>query len=367
MPADLSKLNMGSYTAEPYRYEFSSTAKAAELRRIESKRMLNYVISAADIDAEADELAGVETFKEPKDPFETPVFPDEFKPAIGDNTMVAGAYVARTDGNSRSPRRLIVSLLRFPTESAASKATTDLGRAIQEKSPQQIKINDMPDVTAYSSSWSAGTAVAARGVYLVMINYGRAAPDETAVTTNLSKAMNLQLTKIEGLVPMAWEDVLDSPVDPDGIMKKALASESPKYPFDDQGDFGAYTPTAHLHYERNLPQVGKAYTASGVDLVGRRAGIVYRTRDLEGAFQLQVALTSLGKRDHETPAPSLMADARCVQLYEKDPVRNYDLLCAVVKGRWVGVVTARSKLSGQVDPVLYERAAAQYALLATTE
>ncbi|GAD87566.1 hypothetical protein NCAST_35_00890 [Nocardia asteroides NBRC 15531] len=366
-PVDLTKLSLGSYSPEPYRYELSIVAKAKDVRDLEAKRMLNYLTSATDIDPETNTLAAVETYTDPDGPFATPALPESLREPITSNSLLAGAYVARTDGDPRSPRRLILSVLRFSTVDKANSASTGIAQALRKEDAHSISVDGRPDVSAFSTNWSSGTAVVQRGVYTVLISYGRADPDQQAITANLSKAVNLQLTKLEGLRPTPWEDVLDTPVDPDQIMRRALGSENPKFPFAIEPDFGAFSPDGHLHYERNSALLQRAYAESRTDLIGRRFGIVYRTKDVAGSFHLQSALATLGKRDQELPAPPLLADARCVQLYEPDPVRKYDLMCAIIRGRYVGVVTANTKLSGQVDPVLYERAAAQYAILSKFE
>ncbi|MEU5408214.1 DUF7373 family lipoprotein [Nocardia asteroides] len=366
-PVNLADLRLGSYSPEPYRYEFSMVAKSKDVRDLESKRMLNYIISPSAIDPETNNLAAVETYTDPDGPFTTPALPESLRPAITDNSLLAGVYVARTDGDPRSPRRLILSVLRFPRETNANRASNEIAQTLRKEGAHSISVAGRPDVTAFSTDWSAGTAVVQRGVYVVIVSYGRPHPDRNSVTEALSNAVNLQLTKLEGLHPTPWEDVLDAPVDPDQIMRRALASQSPAYPFAAEPDFGAFGPDGHLHYERNAGLLKRAYDASGTDLIGRRFGIVYRNRDVAGSFTLQTALSTLGKRDQELAAPPSLPDTRCIQLYEPDQVRKYDLMCTVIRGRYVGVVTANTKLGGQVDPVLYERAAAQYAVLSKFE
>ncbi|MFE9787908.1 hypothetical protein ACFYO7_21270 [Nocardia salmonicida] len=342
-------------------------AKSEDVRDLESKRMLNYVVSSSDIDPEVDQLAAVETYANPGGPFATPALPESIRPALTDNSLLAGAYVARTDGNPRSPRRLIVSILRFPTEEKAIRSSAEITQALRMESAQTIHVASKPDISAFSTNWSAGTAVFSQGLYAVIINYGRADPDQVATTSHLTKAVDLQLSKLQQLHPTPWEDVLDAPLDPDGIMRRALASELPNYPFIAEKDFAAFHPDGHLHYERNADLMKHAYTESGTDLIGRRFGITYRTRDSLGAFRLQSALTTPSKGDQEVPPPPHLVDARCVKFYEPDPIRKFDMICVVVRGKCVGAVFARSTLAGLVDPVLYERAAAQYTLLARSE
>ncbi|MFD4442680.1 hypothetical protein ACFWPK_23195 [Nocardia sp. NPDC058519] len=330
--------------------------------------MLNYIIPSTDVDPAISELTAVETFTVPEDPFRSPVLPEKYRPAMFDNKLVAGVYVVRTNGNTRSLEKLIISVLRFPTEQAARGAGDQMVQATLVDPSQVFTVDGHPNVRASSKDWTAGVAYVTRGSYLVIANYGVPQPDETKVKTNIKKTLDLQLAELEKLTPTPFEDVLDIPFDPDGIMRRALPEASDySDPFSSDLDFYAYQPSGQLHYERNPAVMKQAFADSGVDLIGRRVGIVYRTRDLAASFHLQSALVTLGKNDEEIAPPPGLLDARCIQLYEGDPLRHYDLLCAVVRGRYVGVVVAKTKLGGMANPGLYERAAAQYVVLAKSE
>ncbi|GGK57194.1 DUF7373 family lipoprotein [Nocardia camponoti] len=367
-PVDITKLNMGTYSSEPLRYELDTVAKPADVRTIEAKRYLDYMINSTDVDPIVNTPIKVETYFNADGPFSTPVFPDQLRGPMADNKLMAGAYVARTDGSSRSPRRLILSVLRFPSDAAAQTASEAIATGLRSPESQDIALTNHPEVHAFTKDWSTATATTSQGNYAVLISYGRAQPDQSVVMTNLAKAVDLQLTKLKGLSTPEWEDVLDKPLDPDGIMRRAFpqpAGITRQFVVDP--DYGAHTPDGAIHYERNPDLVKKALAESGTDLVGRRGGIVYRTRDLNGAFQLQLALTSLGRRDETIPGPPQLPDTRCIRLYEPEAIRSYGLICAIVKGRYVAVVGAPAGPSGTIDRSLYERAAAQYALLAKSE
>ncbi|MGW5450639.1 DUF7373 family lipoprotein [Nocardia sp. NPDC003979] len=365
---DVGKLEVGAYSPEATTYRFDDYAKPADVRRLESKRMLNYVISPTEVDPEISRLIGVYTFATADDPFAVQVMPETYRPAMADNKLLAGAYVARTNGSPRSQKKVLLFVLRFPTEQAAQRAGVQMHEIAQQEPTNVFTIDGHSTALASSKNWSAGIATVPKGPLLLIANYGVPEPNESQVKAGLKKALDLQLAKLTDLQPTPFEDVLDRPIDQDGIMRRALPkAENHSDPFSTDLDFSVYQPTGHLHYERHPALLAQVYADSGVDLIGRRAGIVYRARDLLGAFRLQNALVGLGKNDREISAPPGLADARCIQQYEADPIRNYDLLCAVVRGRYVGVVVAKSKLGATVDPALYERAAAQYAVLANSE
>lgn len=365
---DISSLRLGTYSPEPTPYRFDAYSTPADVRRLESKWMLNYIVSPMDIDSEISELIGVFTFATAEDPFSAKVLPDKFRPAMTDNNLLAGAYVVRTNGTLRGTKKVLLFVLRFPTDQAAQSASRQMYEINQEEPTNVFTIDGHPTALASSRDWSTGTATATKGPLMVIANYGDSNPNESAVKANLKRMLDLQLTELNNLRPTPFEDILDRPVDQDGIMRRALPNASDySDPFSSDLDYSVYRPAGHLHYERHPAIMKQAFADSGVDLIGRRAGIVYRTKDLAGAFILQNALVTRGKNDVEIPAPPGLADARCIQLYEMDPLRNYDLLCAVVRDRYVGVVVAKSKPGSTDRSGLYERAAAQYTVLAKSE
>jgi hypothetical protein len=193
-------------------------------------------------------------------------------------------------------------------------------------------------------------------------------PNQAALASNIGKTVDQQIARLDQQKPIPIDDLLDLPIDPDSIMRRALP-KAPDYsdPFIAKDDFGVFEPSGELHFERNPSEIKQAFDETGVDLVGRRGGIVYRTRDLPAAFRLQSALTKTGKNDEILESPPGLPDARCVKLDVFDDARDFDELCAVVYGRYVAVVVARTPMGARLDPVLYQRAAAQYSILAKSE
>ncbi|MFE1593165.1 hypothetical protein [Nocardia sp. NPDC058705] len=367
-PVDLAKLKLGSYSPEPTPFGLRDFADASDVRRLEAQRMLNYMIPTTDVDPDIGELTGVKTFTSPSDPFTAEALPEQYRAALTDNKLLAGTYVVRTNGSPRRLEKLLMMVLRFPTDQAARASGDQMFEVSRRDAAHTFTVDGHPNARASSKDWSAGIAYVTKGPYLVVANYGLPQPDETTVKSHVKKALDLQLAKMSELSPTPFEDVLDVPFDPDGIMRRALPAASDYTdPFGNDLDFYAYGPSGQLQYERNSALMKQAFADTGVDLIGRRAGIVYRAKDLESAFRLQTALTTLAKNDEVVAAPPGLPDARCLRLYEPDPLRKYDLMCAVVRGRYVGVVVAKSKLGATVNPGLHERAAAQYTVLAKSE
>lgn len=368
-PVDVSNLKIGSYSPQPTRYDTTDIGEPRQVRELEARRMLNFVVPSIDVDPEIDELLAVETYTDASGPFSTPAMPEHFRPALSDNNLLAGVYVVRTNGKLRGTKKINIAVLRFPTDAMARNAFDQMGRITkeQEQPVRELPIEGRSEAFVSTEDGSSGRAIMTRGPFMIMISAAVPQPDESALSASLKKAIDLQITEIDRLQPTPWEDVLDTPVDPDGIMRRALPLSSDGNELLTDVDFYAHQRTGQLHYERNPAVMKAAFLDNGVDLIGRRAGIVYRARDLDSAFRLQTALMTLREGDEELSAPPGLVDARCIRLYTADPERKQNQLCAVVRGRYVGVVGDKPGLAGGISPALYERAAAQYAVLANCE
>lgn len=369
-PVDIESLATGVFTPEPTAYD--PDYSAAHIRRLDAKRMLAKLVHSYEIDPEIDELGALKFFWDPQQIVQTDTFPSKYERASVDNRLLSGVYVSRINDSLRSRKKLILSVLRFPTEELSRKAAVDFDQITNEEPGRHpIPIDGYP--TALSSSADDITAISfiAHGPYVIMINAAVPQPDRAALTEVFRKTLSLQIPRIDELEVIPLDDILDQPTNPDGILRRALppASDYGEYsdPFKGDEDFGAFPPSAQLHFERNPTEMKEAFDRAGVDLVARRGGIVYRTRDLESSFTVQSALMKPERNDEELPPPPGLSDARCLLLEELDVVRSNNTMCAVVFGRYVAVVVWTLPYYSRSTSNLYERAAAQYAILARSE
>ncbi|MEV0033751.1 hypothetical protein [Nocardia sp. NPDC050793] len=367
-PVDVGALNTGSYANEPTAYD-PSVGSAADVMAIEARRMLNYLVLPTDIDSALTVIGDVELFSFPEDPFIGKTLPEEYRPVTVDNKLIAGAYVSRINPDLRHRKKLIVSILRFPTEQDSRKAADDFDRITNaDPGRHPIAVDGHSDAKATSKDDVTAVSFLAKGPFVILTNVGVPQPDQAALASVFKKTIDKQIELLGQLRPAPLDDILDAPLDPEGVMRRAAPKATDGTdPFYVEYDFGPLEPSGELHYERNAVEMQAVFRDSGVDLVGRRGGIVYRARDLPAAIRLQSALVRLGKNDEELIAPPGLPDARCVRLDTTDSIRDYDLFCAVVHGRYVGIVVSKARLSGAIDPALYQRAAAQYAILAKSE
>lgn len=367
-PVNVADLKTGPYKPEPTEYE-PDISGVNDIRTIEARRMLNYVVHSYEIDPDIDVLGDIEFFWNADWFVQSNTFPEKYKPAALDNNLVAGAYVSRINGDLRSRKKLIISALRFPTEAASKKAAVEFDQ-ITNSDPGRhpVPIDGHPGALTSSADDITGISFVAHGPYVIVVNAGVPQPNQSALADVIRRTITLQVARLDQLKSIPLDDILDIPADPENIMRRALP-EAPDYsdPFTGDLDFGAFEPSGELHFERNPAKVRKAFDESGVDLVGRRGGVVYRTRDLQAAFRLQTVLLEAGRDDEELPPPPGLPDARCLRLDSSDAVRLFDALCGVVYGRYVAVVVTRIPITSRSATPLYQRAAAQYAILAKSE
>ncbi|WP_442941454.1 DUF7373 family lipoprotein [Nocardia sp. NBC_00403] len=367
-PVDLPTLKVGAYSPEPTGYD-AEISTPGKLRLVEARRMLNYLVHPSDIDSDITVLNDVELFFDGEQMVTSDTFPQQYRPAAVDNNLIAGAYVSRTNGDLRHRKKLIISVLRFPTEAAGRKATEEFDQITNaDPGRHPIPIENRPDARTSSADDITAISFVSHGPYVILANAAVPEPNPSSLSSIIGKTIDQQLARLDQQKPTPLDDVLDLPTDPDSIMRRALPkAKDYSDPFIFDHDFGPYEPSGQLHFERNPVEIGKAFEESGVDLVGRRAGIIYRTRDLAAAFHLQNVLVKAGKNDEELAPPPGLPDVRCLKLDSSDPFRSYDELCAVVYGRYVAVVMSKAPYSARSDPALYQRAAAQYAILAKSE
>ncbi|MBP2187350.1 DUF7373 family lipoprotein [Nocardia goodfellowii] len=372
-PVDLARLNIGVFEAKPVD-RLPEVADRKSVFQIESRRMLGSLVAPYEVDGELGELMGTHLLAagEPGMYLELGAnLPPQFQPVFERNYFMSGAMTTRSNGNPRTLKGLAVGILRFPSDAMAQTAATELDAATGEFKPDRhgIAVPNHPQARASGAEADRkGYVYAARGPFVVLAMVTSPVSDANALAAQFKRVLDLQFPKLDKLVPTPVDDILDLPTNPDAIMRRALPTTSAATDLDVPPEtIGVFDPAAHLHYERDGALLKQVFADTGVDLVARNAGIVYRTTDLAAAFELQNALTELGPGDEAIGAPPGIADAACVQLDQTAPPSGIRHLCAVVYGRYVAVVGSRGKSGGAVDPTLYQRAAAQYSILAKSE
>ncbi|MEV0252200.1 hypothetical protein AB0H76_36830 [Nocardia sp. NPDC050712] len=370
-PVDLSRLNIGAFEAKPVDQVPEAEDKLAVFQ-IESRRMLGSLVAPDTVDGALTDLVGTHLLV-----VGTPGMyseyganlPPQFQPVLERNYLIAGAMTIRSNGDPRALKGLAVGILRFPTAAMAQTAAAELDTATGEFKPDRHPVAVPSNPLAHASvaeSDRKGYLYIARGPFVTIAMSTHS--DANGPAPQFQKVLELQSPELDKLTPTPVDDILDLPTNPDAIMRRVLPT---LFKADDldvpQETVGVFGPAAHLHYERDSVGLRQAYADTGVDLVARNSGIVYRTNDLASAFRLQRALTKLGPRDEAIPAPPGVTDAGCVRFDASAPPQDIRYLCAVVYGRYVAAVGSRGKPGGALDATLYQRAVAQYSILAKSE
>lgn len=369
-PADLGTLNVGPYQANPADYR-PERAPADHAYRAEARRMFGYLADPSDADPDLNFVSDVEIID--SDGAGTldndHLLPQSFPAIASAHQLIGGVMLGRNNRSLRARRSADIALLRFRDAAAASAAAGDLNGAMGSPGRHPLPAPEPGDL-AGSADDATGRLLATRGAYLVLIQAVVPRPDPVALTERLTALARAQFTAMAGLTPTPLDDIPALPVDRDAMMRRALADPpavvAPSdYTLDDLE--GVYNPGAALHFEDDADLMRRAFAADGVDLVAQNAGKIYRTTDLDAAYRLQATLTLVGHDDQELTGPPGIVDAHCVERDEADPVTGARSICAVVYGRYVGLVGSADTLESSTVRGLYQRAAAQYSILARTE
>ncbi|MGS2808730.1 DUF7373 family lipoprotein [Nocardia sp. MW-W600-9] len=374
-PVDLATLKTGAAVTEPTAFDLKYSDTAKSVRLIEGRRLLNVLVQPIDVDPELTKRLTTKVFADGTDMSKDDGLPEQFKAAVDGNSFIAGVTASRTNGSVRDTKGLHLSVLHFATAQDSKNAATAMYQvSTSGESPRQpVTIPGYAEANGSTKDGTAVSAFQAHGPFVIAVSISQETADQAGLAAKVKKTLDLQLPALDKYRVIAPDDLLDLPLDPDGIMRRATGKSPSGDPYGmsyHEEDFGTFEPSGILHFERNPAEARKAFDAAGVDLVGRRFSTVYRTRDVEAAFTLQTALAKRGKSDSELAPPPGIADAQCLRLEDEDPNRGYNGICVLVYGRYVAVVMSLasvSKAALQVDPILQERTAAQYAILKKSE
>ncbi|MFC4124778.1 DUF7373 family lipoprotein [Nocardia rhizosphaerae] len=365
---DIESLRPGPFIAEPEAFELKDGYGAPEqVRLIEGRRLLNYLIQPIDIDTDVQKLRDTEVFATHLGMPEIQGISDTHKQVVKYNVhFIAGVAASRTNGSLRDPKEVSVAVLQFDSNSESSRAAEEFNRISMEAIGRSSII--VPGASNTHSSALDRTQIdswQSYGPYVILVSVKRSAAEFDDTVSKVKDALLAQNYALDLQAPTPLDDVLDRPLDPENIVRRTMNHNSRDATVSTD-DFGPYRPSGILHFARNPAAARKAFEDAGVDAVGQRASTVYRTRDLAAAFRLQTFLAKPGKDDRPLDPPLGIADAQCVRFDEVDE-RGNNAFCAVVYGRFVAVVATKSIGHAQFDSGLQERAAAQYAILQKCE
>ncbi|MEV6216343.1 hypothetical protein [Nocardia sp. NPDC051833] len=362
---DLTSLRTGPFQTDPLPFEVDPYAVGSEtIRQIEGTKLLGYLAHPFDVDIELTSLDRTRVFIDKNAIPADSDIKTEHQRVIKDNmSFVAGVSSRRTNSSIRSPKELEISVMRFATGSDSIRAATEFHSiSVENGGRPTAGISRFPGSLSTSSDDTSIVSWMPHGPYVIMVGARVPKAGSTELLATAEKSLQLQTELLDRQSPMALDEVLNEPLDAENIVRRSMIRDD-RDPQSLREDPGMFDRMGILHYERNPIEARKKFEEAGVDLIGRRASTVYRTRDLPSAFLLQTFLAKPGKNDTVLDPPFGLLDAQCLKLDVADPNRKFDAMCAVVFDRYVAVVTTDMFSWGSVDRALQERASAQYAIL----
>lgn len=360
-PAAVEELETGVFPTEPADFE-PTVQTPLDVYALESRRMFEYLVSPHRVDPALRYLDETAVIVDGGRVFGT-LLPDEFEQTATENYFVSGAVTARGNNSVREGRHMVTALMRFGNEDYARTAAQGFATAADRISPgrEQLAIAGHDSaLAALTRSRDRAQVFAASGPYVIVGLL--AAPAEQAAKMGdwIGQLLDLQFAALAELTPTPPDNMLDLPLDPEGMLRITLPGQySTSAAFGDP--IGSYTPAGHLHFEYDA-EILPDYDRYAVDVVARNEAVVYRTGGPEQSFALQTALSRLGDYDEEIAGPPGITDSRCV-VRESAPASLGSHYCVIVYDRYVAVIDG-SGVGELADPELYQRASAQYAILA---
>jgi len=368
---DPATLETGPYPVEPTAFD-PDIQHPYQVYAIEARRMLGYLVPPFEFDAELTHLDDVELIDSSSDGLFgdglNAVYPAEFQDVMQRHHLIAGVLTIRSNDSVRALKLANHALLRFPSDEAARAAAADLDATLHGLNPdlRGLPVPGHEGVEYRTGNGSKGYLVVARGPFVVLTMLNRHEPDEEAILAVASDLLDLQFERLASATVTPIDEILDLPLDPDGIMRRTLPAMKGEWLYG-ESFVGALSPQAQLHFELDGAAAREAFEDAGVDLVARNYATVYRAGDEQAALRLHTVLAGPARDDEEIDPPPGLDDARCRVLAQEDPVSEYGSVCVLAYGRYVAVVGSTQPSSLGLDPGLYQRAAAQYAILARSE
>ncbi|MGB0973146.1 MAG: DUF7373 family lipoprotein, partial [Mycobacterium sp.] len=161
--------------------------------------------------------------------------------ALARHDFLAG-YVTSATQKRAASNYLVSALLRFPTDKDAAAAATDLGAqteryadsAAGSSRPILVPLStpEYPDTTAVineppdSFSMSTLYAYTAHGPFVLAQQISIGTPEKAVAL--MGRAIEVQTDMLAGFEPTAVDDLVDLPIDPDGLLARTLPAGSPE-------------------------------------------------------------------------------------------------------------------------------------------
>ncbi len=256
---------------------------------------------------------------------------------------------------------MINAVFRFPDAAAAASATVDMNtsaaaQAIRGVTPTPAVIPGHPEAAASTypftphesdREWTVIRSFAPHGPYVFM-QLVQSVDGFDAAAALVRKAIEVQGPRIDGFAPAPADALADVPLDPSGLLAKALPLPGSAAPTKN----AVYSRGGAVHFQSNPIASKTLFTDTGVTAVAMALTNVYEAKSpglasmVVGSFSKEVTAQGAAPADSVPALPDSHCSARGKAFY-----------CVAAAGRYAVEVNAETL------PEAHQQMAAQYILL----
>ncbi|WP_446224437.1 DUF7373 family lipoprotein [Nocardia sp. IBHARD005] len=374
---DVRTLDVGKYPTLPvsayYEYKNSFTNGQA----LASMRLADNLVLGTEVDPKL-KYGAWDSFAPERLPY---AMGNRLQPILKEHRMLYGFSTASSDKEyftgfalapgddeladiqrSLQPTYFGIRVMQFPNQVAAARAAESIESLDFSVAPDQNQKVSLDKYPAAQAHWRPGiptmAVTIARGSYAAILNVGVPSPDLAQLKDLADRVLDIQLPALDKLPPLTPMEILMLDNDPARLLERALNREQLGGPETNRS--ASYGLKGFLHVRRDEQEHQALYQENGVEHVGIGwEATVFRARDTLSAEKFQTGLFE-GPRFGPAAPPTAVPNTTCIEnkVTSSDTKR---FSCSVRYRQYVAVVS-----SHQINDA-YQRAAAQYAVLANAQ
>lgn len=354
---DVNSLDAGKYPTKPAQ-PLGVAGDPARGVVIEAQRMANHVIGPWEVDPAVTGWFGFGALVLDSAEAMTLIGPSELAAVAGKHNMINGFTSARTEENKKL---LMNAVLRFPDDTAASDAATEMGQSALKQQgadgpAQKVQIpgHEAAQATSFvtvdrqAGRSNAVRAFTAQGPYVFM-QLAQSTESPEGASELVARTLDLQGPEIDNFRATDPAEFADISVDPTGLLARTVPV--------DEGAGGGYQNTTFdargaLHFQSDPARSSKLFSDTETELIAMAKANVYEAENAEGATGVTDGFfAELQPTSQPANAVRNLPDSRCLRL------EDGAFYCLATADRYAIEVSGKELLDTQ------QLAAAQYAIL----
>jgi hypothetical protein len=363
---DVRTLQVGSYPVDRFHYELHAGGNGPMLEGI---RMSAAVVPGYRIDPSVN--YGVKILVDPEDQA-AHLLSDAARSVLARHNMVIGYATAGADrpvpaGETPPAATMVLNLvLRFPDSDTAALAARELEDADFGPATTANRTLVLPQYPEAYLHYRPGEAVVggwlAHHEFVLIPTVQRPTADEHDLLDWIRKCFDAEIPALDRFQPTPMSKLDTLPVDPDGLLARAVVSDRGKHT-SAAPDFANYATSALVASAPDEAGRQRLFDDTGVDEAGLvDTSMIVRSRDSAAAARLVDGLIATREPEydpHDSPVPAVPG-VQCLQLNAKGTAKEDTFRCYVPYKRYV------ARIFGSDESDLKQKVAAQYSLLANS-